>query len=268
MIRSLIFFIALINVYSQEFESVINEVKSKGLSKTFVRDFLKQNPDGYFYQHLKLNNIRQFKNNPNWYIFFSAHTGTHTYEQIAVMASNGEKITEIELSVSSDHDGSVAISYSSSYEVLRSKKLIEIKHVEEFPIDKTTYSDDGYMIGDYSFHEVKTTSRNWYTYYQMTEEGLEFVPCDSATFGDQLLTVSSRKILDYEDIKSLNIKELRIARNEIFARKGYIFKSKDLNQYFRKQTWYHAMYENVNNQLNLIEKLNVQYLKNMENEEL
>jgi hypothetical protein len=35
------------------------------------------------------------------------------------------------------------------------------------------------------------------------------------------------------------LKELRILRNEIYAKHGRIFESKDLRDYFGKCTWYH-----------------------------
>ena len=37
---------------------------------------------------------------------------------------------------------------------------------------------------------------------------------------------------------SLSPKKLTYARNEIFARYGYVFKSPELNEYFGKQKWY------------------------------
>ncbi|NQZ76447.1 MAG: YARHG domain-containing protein [Ekhidna sp.] len=36
--------------------------------------------------------------------------------------------------------------------------------------------------------------------------------------------------------------ELRIIRNEVYARKGYIFKSEDLNTHFKKSDWYDPKY--------------------------
>lgn len=40
------------------------------------------------------------------------------------------------------------------------------------------------------------------------------------------------------DLEGKTIEELRILRNEIFARKGYIFKDAFLNDHFSKQDWY------------------------------
>lgn len=51
--------------------------------------------------------------------------------------------------------------------------------------------------------------------------------------------------------------ELRIMRNEIFARYGYIFKSQDLKTYFEKQKWYKPLSENVEDKLTEIDKKNI-----------
>jgi len=42
----------------------------------------------------------------------------------------------------------------------------------------------------------------------------------------------------YSDLDSKTPKELRLLRNEIYARHGRKFKSKDLTETFSKQSWY------------------------------
>lgn len=49
---------------------------------------------------------------------------------------------------------------------------------------------------------------------------------------------SSFEFLSEEALKAKNKEDLRLLRNEIFARKGYVFKSDDLNTYFKTKTWY------------------------------
>lgn len=50
--------------------------------------------------------------------------------------------------------------------------------------------------------------------------------------------VSSFEYLSEEELKAKTKEELRLLRNEIFARKGYVFKSEDLSTYFKTKTWY------------------------------
>ena len=40
------------------------------------------------------------------------------------------------------------------------------------------------------------------------------------------------------ELNSKTLDELKLIRNEIYARKGYVFKSKELEKYFSKQEWY------------------------------
>lgn len=67
-------------------------------------------------------------------------------------------------------------------------------------------------------------------------------------------------------LDGISKKELRIMRNEIFASYGYNFKSKDLQEYFSKQSWYVPSDDNVVDKLTEIEKYNIQLIKKKENE--
>jgi hypothetical protein len=58
--------------------------------------------------------------------------------------------------------------------------------------------------------------------------------------------------------------ELSIARNEIFARYGYIFKSEELKKHFNSFDWYRPIYENVDSFLTDIEKWNIKKLLEIE----
>jgi hypothetical protein len=56
----------------------------------------------------------------------------------------------------------------------------------------------------------------------------------------------------------LSRNDLRIARNEIYARKGRIFKSADLRDHFLRLPWYRPQHLEV--PLNSIEQANVNLL--------
>ena len=55
---------------------------------------------------------------------------------------------------------------------------------------------------------------------------------------DYILPGSSQMYLTDEDVSALSAEQLRIARNEIYARHGYIFRSEDLQTYFSGKEWY------------------------------
>lgn len=75
--------------------------------------------------------------------------------------------------------------------------------------------------------------------------------------------LSTRK-LTYSDISSLSKAQLRILRNEIYARHGYIFKSADLKSHFSKFSWYKPLYGDVTSKMSAIEKYNAAFIKKYE----
>jgi hypothetical protein len=80
---------------------------------------------------------------------------------------------------------------------------------------------------------------------------------------EKIFPISSQ-LLTENDLKGLSKSELRIMRNEIYARHGYIFKSKDLQDYFSKKSWYTPLYNDVSNKLTDIEIKNVDFIKKHE----
>nr|WP_298953355.1 YARHG domain-containing protein [uncultured Nonlabens sp.] len=69
---------------------------------------------------------------------------------------------------------------------------------------------------------------------------------------------SSYRKLEPNELKKMSKSELAIMRNEIYVRYGYIFiKNGKMDQYFRKQDWYHAEHKNVDRFLNEIEIYNI-----------
>lgn len=78
---------------------------------------------------------------------------------------------------------------------------------------------------------------------------------------------SDKEYLTDGDVNGLSDKKLRLARNEIFARHGYIFNSSDLKEYFESQAWYEPTVSSDNfneGVLNQYEKANIDLLKSYE----
>jgi hypothetical protein len=75
---------------------------------------------------------------------------------------------------------------------------------------------------------------------------------------------TSERLITEADIKGLTKKDLRIMRNEIFARYGYQFKSKDLQDYFKKQEGYSDVLDNVDAFLDEVELKNIEFIKKYE----
>lgn len=72
-------------------------------------------------------------------------------------------------------------------------------------------------------------------------------------------------VLTISQIEKYNLNELKIMRNEIFARYGYIFtRDNEMARYFGEQKWYLGIYNNVSNWLTDIEKQNIINIKLIE----
>jgi hypothetical protein len=74
----------------------------------------------------------------------------------------------------------------------------------------------------------------------------------------------SQRMLGLSDVRGLNSWDLKVMRNEIFARHGYIFKSEEMVNYFSSQRWYQPIYDDVTPFLSEIEKKNIDFIKSIE----
>jgi hypothetical protein len=78
-------------------------------------------------------------------------------------------------------------------------------------------------------------------------------------------TEASFKILDEEEMAKMTKADLKLMRNEIFARYGLKFSAGgEMDQYFKKQDWYHGQYDNVDQFLTDIYKQNNTFIKQVE----
>jgi uncharacterized caspase-like protein len=87
-------------------------------------------------------------------------------------------------------------------------------------------------------------------------------PSSARAQSDFLLADSDTRLLTSNDLKGLSKDDLRIARNEIFARRGRYFSSPDLTSRFSKFSWYQP--HTWDPQLNDIERANVALIERSE----
>jgi hypothetical protein len=83
-----------------------------------------------------------------------------------------------------------------------------------------------------------------------------------ATGSDFVIPDSDRRVLSIGDLRRLSKDELRIARNEIFARRGRYFEAADLKARFERFAWYHP--NTWNPRLNSVEQANVALMDQVE----
>lgn len=74
----------------------------------------------------------------------------------------------------------------------------------------------------------------------------------------------STRLLTEDDVAGKTSWELKVMKNEIYARHGYIFKTPELRNYFASQPWYRAQYDDVADLLSNIEKDNAAFIKRYE----
>ena len=94
---------------------------------------------------------------------------------------------------------------------------------------------------------------------------------------DFMLDFSSDRAVDRSDLDGMSLAQLRIARNEIFARHGRQFNDPLLNQWFYSKTWYlnipvkyspDDFDKNNPNPLTKLERSNAEFIKSYENEKM
>jgi hypothetical protein len=125
-------------------------------------------------------------------------------------------------------------------------------------------------------------------YYEITDEGLNIfnakVESDDWYKKEKIMTLqkiewfnfsgnpglkgrypfASTLVLIDDILSCFTFKQLKLMRNEIFARHGYIFKNVELSSWFAQQDWYKGQWENVNDRLTELERLNIRLILRME----
>lgn len=82
---------------------------------------------------------------------------------------------------------------------------------------------------------------------------------------DYIISTSSTSIINTSSLNDYSMEELFIARNELFARHGYIFKnSPNLQAFFESKTWYTPVPDYTGKLSNDLENNNLDYIKSIE----
>lgn len=105
---------------------------------------------------------------------------------------------------------------------------------------------------------------------QREEEIVEEVAEEQTEESEYIFPTSDTALLTRADLEGMGAKELRLARNEIFARYGTIFGPEDLKEYFGRKSWYvpkitfDQFYDSV--EMSQIEEANVSLIQQVEKE--
>lgn len=108
----------------------------------------------------------------------------------------------------------------------------------------------GYVLDDYSSNGQTSDSTD--------EAGMTARMSDVNGY---ILATSDSVALTDTDLQDLTAKELTYARNEIYARHGYVFDSTELNEYFATKSWYTADSAFDGNNLSALEQQNAEFIR-------
>lgn len=75
---------------------------------------------------------------------------------------------------------------------------------------------------------------------------------------------TSKIVLNVSILKLFDAKQLRLMRNEIYARHGWQFQSEDLKKHFSQFPWYKSLGNNASVKLSLLEQYNINLIKVLE----
>lgn len=135
-----------------------------------------------------------------------------------------------------------------STDVVRSKEQLEA--VFSLGIGETTSIT-------FSFDKTKNAAKFKITSkWKVTPKPQKGTPGDFPQASDRLLTD--------EDLSSMSRADLKIMRNEIYARHGYIFKTAAMKAHFKGLPWYKGKYADVSSMLTDIENRNVALIQKYE----
>lgn len=112
----------------------------------------------------------------------------------------------------------------------------------------------GYALDQYGYSYAEVGSYIWYD---------DYVP----EYSDYIFWDSNLRYLSDGEVAGLSLQMLNYARNEIYARRGYIFQSQELRNYFESKYWYYGTLtsDQFSSEIfNEYEKANIELLKRYE----
>lgn len=134
--------------------------------------------------------------------------------------------------------------------------------------------DDGiYEVLSNSISVVTSTKKDnskWYKIYEDGRTPTELTLTEGtksktseASSGDYIFKDSDKSYLTENDVKNMSKDKLALARNEIFARHGYVFNDEQFKKYFSAKSWYvpNSSFDGSDSSLNQYEIANYQLIQ-------
>lgn len=133
-------------------------------------------------------------------------------------------------------------------------------------VEPGDHKDDGKFNFSLAINDVNTLKGNWAPFSNKNRQKTFSLSRKSFVYRNDVgfYPEASQRLLSTEDVENLTKDELRLMRNEIFARHGYCFKKKDMRKEFEMYDWYVPATTSVINLLTDIEDKNIRLIKNYE----
>lgn len=190
-------------------------------------------------QYLSGSGSSQYYVNPDTYIFYDSNTRYLTdadlsglsaqelcYAKNEIYARRGYIFASTELSDYFNGKNwywGTADAYSFSDSVFNSVELANIALLQQ---KEYALVPGGYVLDQpgYTYQNIRSYSTG---------------NASRATSSDYIFYDSAVRRLTDADVSVLSLQQMCYARNEIYARRGYIFQSQELRDYFGSKTWYY-----------------------------
>lgn len=89
-------------------------------------------------------------------------------------------------------------------------------------------------------------------------------PVEEGDSSEYMLPESSTRVYDVSELEGMSDHDLFVARNEIYARHGYVFEAGELSEYFESKSWYHPTDVFNEGDITEIERQNVSLILSVE----
>ncbi len=134
-----------------------------------------------------------------------------------------------------------------------------LNSVESANIEKLRQKEEALAPGGYALDQPGYSYQNIGSYSAGT--------VTQATSGDYIFYDSAVRYLTDAEVSNLSLQQMCYAKNEIYARRGYIFQSQELRDYFGSKSWYYPTVpaQSFSDQVfNNVEMTNIGLLKKYE----
>lgn len=131
---------------------------------------------------------------------------------------------------------------------------------EKMNVTEATGNEYSVLLQEY-FPPLIDSGKPFKSYYYRYLSGqLKEVKSKFLETGEYLFLDSDKRKLTLDDIFDLNVYQIDLARNEIYARHGYVFKNPEYENYFNTKSWYSPNPTFNEDDLSSIEKQNAVFL--------